>query len=1235
MRGAGWRVRPLLLALLAVPRAPAVRCWLFVGTPGMCQNAASETLSAMKDVGIPCTQCEGLAENCSDAIAYACENSTRECRLVGSGGPPQCPLTGTGWNRHDAAGGPASGPASQGDGSADWTCYFASYCPTGGPQSAPTGAPAGPTLAPSASPNCWEQDVDYAGHDCDNAQDMTDPASCQQLCRTRPCCTHWTWSNSKAKCYTKVSNAGSSTRADYVSGQRYCSPPSAPPTPLPSLPPTPLPSAGPTSSPTSGPSGFCWEYDIDFRDGDCAGPVAGIPNPSACWHECQKVPCCLYWTWQIHISTCYLKDNNSGREANSGRVSGPRGQCTQPPTPAPSAGCWEADIDFPGGDIYSGSAPAGCALECQHYCDTEPSCQCWSFFGRDYKCWVKKDLIQRDRKIQRLFYVSGYRNSRNCGISADSCPPTASPSAAPSRAPTAAPVFPTAGPSLRPSLGPSVPPSRAPSTVPPSTSPTRLPSVSPSQHPSRLPSRQPSVSPTLSPSQPPSRLPSRQPSASPPTAAPVDPPTRAPSVPPSPQPSTRPSLPPSASPSARPTRWPSAVPSRRPTAAPLLPPTGSPSLPPTVPPSVPPSVPSASPRPPSLPPVSPSPSPVPSTAPSSQTPSAAPHSQPPSTAPRSPPPSPPSQPPSSSPSPLPSQPPTVAPTRVPLTRPPSAPPSASPLPSPSASPLPPTASPRPPGVAAADPSLTGSTVYASFALGSMLDAPPGMGGMALTAGTGCPNAETELSFILHPLRFRVADNVFAGAVVGNSGIVVGLALLAFLLRGAVGAVGRRMGRTPEQTAALFKFPGSLFKPCTVLYQGAVYASGRLLLDWGNLDAVTVPVGAAGFLTVALGVPAALQVVVVRHMGGAHYALDPETTAVFKVWLIGPGEWVNNTTALWYSRYGSVLKPYKPPRAGHALLAQCAETLLLGLFAALHKAGDSACAVNYMAVALVFSTHAAWTYWVKAYARPRDMCFELVTTVLQIAAVTCKAVGHLGGGDGWEDVALALLRGALIAVVAKVLTDLFTEIYLFRCKRRMRLQREHLTAWMEEEEESGSSKLLVEMLPVPADHNAHCGEFAAPTSPTGSDVHARTLGAPPVGSPLSCTKTSFDWRDPRTRGPPPSASSDAAGRRPSTADRRRVPRLRNCNSPSGTFRQLDTGRGDSLRNTMSGVSGLLLGGTTPSCGSARRDSAGSPPRRAQRQASSPVNRSRGRKRRGAREVPLASGAMGTVTEPVYV
>eukprot|EP01062_Namystynia_karyoxenos_P061933 TRINITY_DN5463_c1_g1_i4.p1 TRINITY_DN5463_c1_g1~~TRINITY_DN5463_c1_g1_i4.p1 ORF type:complete len:636 (+),score=147.47 TRINITY_DN5463_c1_g1_i4:620-2527(+) len=455
------------------------------------------------------------------------------------------------------------------------------------------------------------------------------------------------------------------------------------------------------------------------------------------------------------------------------------------------------------------------------------------------------------------------------------------------------------------------------------------------------------------------------------------------------------------------------------------------------------------------------------------------------------------------------------PSRTPSRR-PSAPPSARPRPPPAPTygpSAPPTAGPsRPPQHVQRDsrslPPEVENAIYASATVGTVvLDNPsPGMTALALVGGVRCPEYESpaELSIALHPLRFSVAGDVFLGAVLGNSALCLSFAaavgLATLLCRTADGRVA---GRSAAELRALLRLPGLLLVPPLLLFQGTLYAVLHTLLR-PPAASVWPFVTALGLFGVVAAPIAVDRVIAVPAARKAAYVRDP-TTKPLLAFVIGPGEWVSNDCKLWYSRYGSVLKNYKPFTAAGGHRAQFAEHAAVAALSASMVSLGADCELFNFLLAAVFLLHGAWCLRVMPYAKPRDEVHEAVLTLLLTAVGVCKGVGYELGDRGGRlfRAADGLLIAAAGITMGKLLLDLLSDLYVVCSGRRGRLQATHV-----ETQSGGGARLLKrswsdEVLscgPPPPGDAPGCGP--PPATPAAAAAAEASCDPLAVDSPLS-------------------------------------------------------------------------------------------------------------------------------------
>eukprot|EP01065_Artemidia_motanka_P033438 TRINITY_DN4043_c0_g1_i14.p1 TRINITY_DN4043_c0_g1~~TRINITY_DN4043_c0_g1_i14.p1 ORF type:complete len:778 (+),score=211.71 TRINITY_DN4043_c0_g1_i14:107-2335(+) len=573
--------------------------------------------------------------------------------------------------------------------------------------------------------------------------------------------------------------------------------------------------------------------------------------------------------------------------------------------------------------------------------------------------------------------------------------PTAAPARTPTRTPTAAPEgTPTAAPTVTPTALPATPtaaPARTP-TAAPAFTPTAAPAGAPT-----APARAPTAAPTAAPSAPvgtPTAAPAGSPVAAP--TAPAGSPVAAPTAPPAPGltlPTAAPAGAPTAAPAASAASAPTAGPNAQPAAAaPTAPPIGSPAAAPSAAPAGA-SAPAPTGGPVTVPSQS-SPPPSAKAAPGvgSQAPGA-PSAAAPSTAPAAP---------------LRRPPLTVQPAAASATAAPSAAPTAAVLSPEVQNPL----------RQQIDSTLTGVAV-ASMAVGPA----PGLASLALLSKTCVEDSDVygglthnELPIVLHPLRFRVAGDVYLGCVVAGFAVGVGACYLHVFVRRVVAPIVTRLGGDPIKLEAGLLQPGASIFVMLFLYQGVTYATAHLLLRRRDSDAPRELFGVASLVAVVVGFPAMLWAVLLRQAPSKMtYEIDPQRGRV-RDFILGPGEWCS-LQKRWHERFAVAVWPYRRPTA--AVFALLAKTAALSVTSAAEKHTPADCAAHHLMLALIVLGYSLFAMC-GHYARPRDAACEAAVGAMAGTAMLARSAAYLSDGDGAARTfaassVLLLLSAAVLAV----------------------------------------------------------------------------------------------------------------------------------------------------------------------------------------------------------------------------
>ena len=386
--------------------------------------------------------------------------------------------------------------------------------------------------------------------------------------------------------------------------------------------------------------------------------------------------------------------------------------------------------------------------------------------------------------------------------------------------------------------------------------------------------------------------------------------------------------------------------------------------------------------------------------------------------------------------------PTALPTRVPLTLPPATeePPVLLPEPVATTAPSPLTSGKAIPGEA--------GTVLAGMSAVSAASA----GRLALLSGAGDCDKQREdddeyLPWTLHPTRLVVLDSMWIGAVVGNSVICFGFALLAWLVLVAAQFIVPCLAedvRLTLDTQGLLRLPSSIIFVFRILYQGSSLASLRMMVSphhWyyliiglsGAIACTVVPI--IVFFSVWHAVP---------HF--ARYREDEGEISWFKCFMLGRGEWVSTKRKRHFvQRYSTILRGYKERYAWWSIV-DFSSMFLLSIANASVPTALSHCCAFRVATCVILLLLCAATLACDPYHRPRDRIFMPLILLTQaisgvfVAAGFCNDKTYHTHSDEWMFTAASTtLSVAQILLILKLALDGLCETFVICTKRRELLQ----------------------------------------------------------------------------------------------------------------------------------------------------------------------------------------------------
>eukprot|EP01060_Flectonema_neradi_P007228 TRINITY_DN15015_c0_g1_i1.p1 TRINITY_DN15015_c0_g1~~TRINITY_DN15015_c0_g1_i1.p1 ORF type:complete len:1125 (+),score=133.84 TRINITY_DN15015_c0_g1_i1:74-3448(+) len=361
--------------------------------------------------------------------------------------------------------------------------------------------------------------------------------------------------------------------------------------------------------------------------------------------------------------------------------------------------------------------------------------------------------------------------------------------------------------------------------------------------------------------------------------------------------------------------------------------------------------------------------------------------------------------------------------------------------------------------------------------------------------SGCHN-DTDwhhVPWMMHPLQFEIADNIFIGAVICNVALIVCITILHAAFTTALLPVLTRFKLIPLKSflagQGLLRVPSASLFVFLFLYQGTVFSSMKLVLSPRNWWSVVVgvlgwavcfftPIAVSQKLSSISPVDDKLCFGVYENpQPKCRYRLDTTTrsTSVLN-FLIGPGEWVStDPICKWDDRYTVVLRPYTERAAWIGASLPFMLMTFLALVNTMPTKTYQACGNVKLCSGLCYVALTISQCILRPYARPRDLILEPLISLVYSVDLFIMAHGfYQETRDGpIFDAAALLSQVALFVVMLKAVIDLLTEIYVLFKRRRDLLQEEEYQAIRGEKDDSdGDSDNVVMFTPSFNDGPAH-------------------------------------------------------------------------------------------------------------------------------------------------------------------
>ena len=302
-------------------------------------------------------------------------------------------------------------------------------------------------------------------------------------------------------------------------------------------------------------------------------------------------------------------------------------------------------------------------------------------------------------------------------------------------------------------------------------------------------------------------------------------------------------------------------------------------------------------------------------------------------------------------------------------------------------------------------------------------------------------SEPDIPPTFHPTGLVVGGSQEAGAIVANFSIMVGFAaffkLAATILYFVCPGVLHKLDTADAE--GFLRFPSAPLFVFQWFYQGTS-VNGMILTmyhkSWWQL--------AFGLFTTLVCVAVPFLVLYKVRKGvpsEAMYRNDTELCGFMSRLLIGRGEWVSlRKERHWVQRYASVIRTYNQ-RCAHFAFFEFMSALALSALSTVRVASLPQCGAVKTAQAIVFFVMLLILalYW--PHVRHRDNAVGVLFLGLQASAVSLMAVSFFKDDKEHPNIETAsiVFSMATYLLMAQVLCDICTEVFVFVKKRRTRLQ----------------------------------------------------------------------------------------------------------------------------------------------------------------------------------------------------
>ena len=308
----------------------------------------------------------------------------------------------------------------------------------------------------------------------------------------------------------------------------------------------------------------------------------------------------------------------------------------------------------------------------------------------------------------------------------------------------------------------------------------------------------------------------------------------------------------------------------------------------------------------------------------------------------------------------------------------------------------------------------------------------------LLAGQGCT---TGIPRTLHPTGVTIDGSDAVGAVVMNTAIIIGFAVLCVLLVRVALAFGSII--SPQFFAGLdaqgfLRIPSLPLLIFQVFYQGTTLAGMVMLYDhtwWHVVTGLVV-------IVMCFTVPLAVAYTVWSAIGTqAVYAKVAGRTKYWPRVLLGHGEWTNTArTTLFVERYSSVVRRYHPDKTWYIIIEYGASFATSALTATAPSTYIG-CGHVKAAMSVVFALPVIVTLVYKPHAKTRDSAVDASTGILMSSAMGLLAAGFYGEMETefLFSASTFIIKSAMVMLAAKAVMDVINVLYLICTGRQKVLQ----------------------------------------------------------------------------------------------------------------------------------------------------------------------------------------------------